>query len=458
MRDLFTQGMRSLPALRNFFVAALFATLFLSLSAAPQAAAEENAQAAASENAQAAAEGSARAAADDGTQTVTFYHFELMHYDDPTFEDMGVPELAGMRLLGTSTMEGLRPGDVVDSWEHVGTHPGFVFFDGWPHNFTVSDDPSKNVVQLNYFRAHNDMTVNFYEASLEGAASQLPLRGTAARGAAAAEGALDDASDVVTETIGGQNVSFKRLGSTVRKGELFADVLAGDDIAKQAAEGSNLDADSPYGELAYVGSYPENVFVSMDAGKNEINLVYTRPAAGPDDAEVESDAATLPDDVYVEDDTVTLPDDMEVESDAVTLPDHVYVEDEAVPAPDDGAGSDGPADSDAPGQDGSNGSASGGANGAPGDGSNGGSNAGSDGSGSDSASDGPSTSNEESTQVVEKPSTSANNGAESKTESDSAVRPLPQTGDTNGLVLAVALVASALAAVGAAVALRKIRR
>lgn len=451
MRNVFAKGTRSLPALRNFFVAALFAALFLSLGAVPQAAAEENAQAIAAESAQADAEENVQAAADEGTQTVTFYHFELVHYDDPTFEDMGVPELTGMRLLGTSTMEGLKPGDVVDSWEHVGTHPGFVFFDGWPHNFTVSDDPSKNVVQLNYFRSRNDVTVNFYEASLEGAASQLPLRG-----ATAEEGPSDD---VATETIGGQNVSFKRLGSTVRKSELFADVLAGDDIAKQAAEGSNLDPDSPYGELAYVGSYPENVFVSMDAGKNEINLVYTRPAADPDDVEVESDAVTLPDDAYVEDDTVTLPDDMEVESDAVTLPDHVYVEDEAVPAPEDAPDSGGPSGSDAPGQGGSNGGVNiGVANGAPGDGTNGGSDAGSDGSGSDSASDGSGASNGESTQVVEKPSNSANNGAESKTGSDSAVRPLPQTGDTNGLVLAVTLLASALAAVGAAVALRKIRR
>lgn len=48
-----------------------------------------------------------------------------MHYDDPTLEDWGVPELTGTRLLGTTTVEGLKPGDVVKAWDHVGTNPGF---------------------------------------------------------------------------------------------------------------------------------------------------------------------------------------------------------------------------------------------------------------------------------------------------------------------------------------------
>ena len=89
---------------------------------------------------------------EEATQTVTIYHFELVHYDDPTLEDWGVPELTGTRLLGTTTVEGLKPGDVVKAWDYVGTNPGFAFFDGWPRELTVSEDPSKNAIRLNYFR------------------------------------------------------------------------------------------------------------------------------------------------------------------------------------------------------------------------------------------------------------------------------------------------------------------
>ena len=52
----------------------------------------------------------------------------------------------------------------------------------------------------------------------------------------------------------------------VRSNELFADVLTGDELAE---------ATEPVDGLAYVGSYPEDVFVNMDSSKNEINLVYT---------------------------------------------------------------------------------------------------------------------------------------------------------------------------------------
>ena len=95
---------------------------------------------------------------EEATQTVTIYHFELVHYDDPTLEDWGVPELTGTRLLGTTTVEGLKPGDVVKAWDHVGTNPGYAFFDGWPRELTVSEDPSKNAIRLNYFRQSSDVT------------------------------------------------------------------------------------------------------------------------------------------------------------------------------------------------------------------------------------------------------------------------------------------------------------
>lgn len=205
---------------------------------------------------------------EEATQTVTIYHFELVHYDDPTLEDWGVPELTGTRLLGTTTVEGLKPGDVVKAWDHVGTNPGYAFFDGWPRELTVSEDPSKNAIRLNYFRQSSDVTVNYYEASLLDATASMPLY-----------------SHTVVETIGDHTVGFTKMGSEVRSNELFADVLTGDELAE---------ATEPVDGQAYVGSYPEDVFVNMDSSKNEINLVYTRPVVRPDEIEVGTESADTP--------------------------------------------------------------------------------------------------------------------------------------------------------------------
>lgn len=165
-------------------------------------------------------------------------------------------------------MEGLKPGDVVKAWDHVGTTPGFAFFDGWPRELTVSEDPSKNAIRLNYFRQSSDVTVNYYEASLLDATASMPLY-----------------SHTVVETIGDHTVGFTKMGSEVRSNELFADVLTGDELAE---------ATEPVDGLAYVGSYPEDVFVNMDSSKNEINLVYTRPVVRPDEIEVGTESADTP--------------------------------------------------------------------------------------------------------------------------------------------------------------------
>ncbi|MED9827874.1 MAG: hypothetical protein UFX72_06315 [Adlercreutzia sp.] len=104
---------RSFSSLKGLLGAmALVGVLSLTLAAAPLPAMAEEGGSASDENA---------------TQTVTVYHFEMVYYDDPTFEDWGVPELTGLRLIGTSTVEGLKPGDVVRAWDQVGTHPGFAF-------------------------------------------------------------------------------------------------------------------------------------------------------------------------------------------------------------------------------------------------------------------------------------------------------------------------------------------
>lgn len=420
---------RLAAALRSHFAAvALFAALALSLAVAPApavasedrrtpsaiAAEEANPNPPVSQDASepsvepAPEEEAGPAAADEpAAQTVTIYHFEMVHYDDPTFEDMGVPELTGLRLIGTSTVEGLKPGDTVNAWEHVGGHPGFMFFDGWPRELTVSEDPSENAIQLNYFRQSSDVTVNYYEASLAPAGGALPLRG-----------------DTTVETIGGQPVGFTKLGSEVRPRELYAAVLTGDDLAEAAFarpaavpdEGSGEDLPNIEDDLAYVGSYPESVFVSMDSAKNEINLVYTRPVSGPDHVEMKPDAAA------------------------------------GAPDQDAGSGDDGEA-GETPGNVGDAPAGDVGSDAAPAPDST-------PGDGGAAADDAPAAPIQTPTQVPTSnaPAADATHRAELEAAAENGVLALPQTGDEQGPIIVIALLASALAAAGIATALRRLRR
>ena len=410
-----TFASRSLVALKGLFgAAALAGALALSLAAPMAALADEEevadsamavetagrdgATADAATVDEAAVDGTTAdepTADEDATQTVTIYHFELVYYDDPTLEDWGVPELTGTRLLGTTTVEGLKPGDVVKAWDHVGTTPGFAFFDGWPREVTVSEDPSKNAIRLNYFRRSSNVTVNYYEASLLDATASMPLY-----------------NHTVVETIGDHAVAFTKMGSEVRKGELFADVLTGDKLAE---------ATEPVDGLAYVGSYPDDVFVSMDPSKNEINLVYTRPVARPDEIEVGTESTDTPDDPNAGE----TPDGSETPGTPDATPD----------APSNGGAGNG---SNAPGTSGgSSGDSSDASKPNTGATSNGGS---------------------QGTQVIDEAAAGNANHAEAEAASKDGVLTLPQTGDEKGLVFAVILLVSGVAAVGAAMAFRKIRR
>lgn len=410
-----TFASRSLVALKGLFgAAALAGALALSLAAPMAALADEEevadsamavetagrdgATADAATVDEAAVDGTTAdepTADEDATQTVTIYHFELVNYDDPTLEDWGVPELVGTRLLGTTTVEGLKPGDVVKAWDHVGTNPGYTFFDGWPREVIVSEDSSKNAIRLNYFRRSSNVTVNYYEASLLDATASMPLY-----------------NHTVVETIGDHAVAFTKMGSEVRKGELFADVLTGDKLAE---------ATEPVDGLAYVGSYPDDVFVSMDPSKNEINLVYTRPVARPDEIEVGAESTDTPDD-----------------PNAGETPD----------------GPETPGTPDATPDEPSNGGAGNGSN-APG------TSGGSSGDSSDASKPNTgATSNggSQGTQVIDEAAAGNANHAEAEAASKDGVLTLPQTGDEKGLVFAVILLVSGVAAVGAAMAFRKIRR
>lgn len=415
MKTLLTFASRSLAALKSRLGApALAGALALSLAAAPlpAMAAEDDRTGGAAPTAPTTASGEAaeekvtaektadeEASEDEATQTVTIYHFELVHYDDPTLEDWGVPELTGTRLLGTTTVEGLKPGDVVKAWDHVGTNPGFAFFDGWPRELTVSEDPSKNAIRLNYFRQSSDVTVNYYEASLLDASGSMPLY-----------------NHTIVETVGDHTVGFTKMGSEVRESELFADVLTGDELAE---------ATEPVDGLAYVGSYPEDVFVNMDSSKNEINLVYTRPVVRPDEVEIETESAGSPDRPGTGDG-----------SDAPETPGAPETPDATPDEPSNGGVAGGAGMPETP--DGSTGSGSDAAKPEVGATPNGGGSLG--------------------TQVVDDAAAENANRAEAEAASKDGVLTLPQTGDEKGLAFAIILLMSGFAAVAAAAAFRKIRR
>lgn len=124
-----------------------------------------------------------------------------------------------------------------------------AFFDGWPRELTVSEDPSENAIQMNYIRQSSEVTVNYYEASLLDNMAAMPLYG-----------------NTIVENVGDHMVEFTKMGSEVLDRGLYAEVLTGDELAEET---DMVDG------LAYAGSYPDDVFVSMDTSKNEINLVYT---------------------------------------------------------------------------------------------------------------------------------------------------------------------------------------
>lgn len=207
----------------------------------------------------------------------------------------------------------------------------------------------------------------------------------------------------MVETIGDHTVGFTKMGSEVRSNELFADVLTGDELTE---------ATEPVDGLAYVGSYPEDVFVNMDSSKNEINLVYTCPVVRPDEIEVGTESTETPDDRRGE-----------------TPGDPVAPE-----APD--ATPDGPSD----GVTGRWGQRAGDAGRLLGQ------RFGREQANAGATSNGGS----QGTQVIDEAAAENANHAEAEAASKDGVLTLPQTGDEKGLVFAVILLVSGVAAVGAA--------
>ena len=101
----------------------------------------------------------AEASADAAATMATIMYYENVSYDDGDVE----PDEEGRVLLGTYELKDVHVGQTLNAWDYVVDIPGYFFWDGWPQNLTLSENPDDNVIKLFYFKLwNNEYTVNYY--------------------------------------------------------------------------------------------------------------------------------------------------------------------------------------------------------------------------------------------------------------------------------------------------------
>lgn len=174
----------------------------------------------------------------------------------------GNPTDSGTRLLAIRSYPA-TVGEEINTWDYVANIPGFFFWDGWPAELTVSEDPNDNVIELFYMRLSiASYTVNYYAM-------------------VGADLTADNWSDALKT-----DPQFYLLGQTEHSHQLFDKLVLGNEYA--------YDLDGTY----IVGTYPDSIRLSLDADENVINVLYAPKAVtGPDNVEiVDKPEATDPDD------------------------------------------------------------------------------------------------------------------------------------------------------------------
>ena len=232
----------------------------------PTAAAETPATAA--EAPTAAAETPATAAEIPTTATIMYY--ENVSYDDGDTE----PDENGRVLLGSYELTDVHVGQTLNAWNYVVDIPGHFFWDGWPQNLTLTDNPSDNVINLFYFKLwNNEYTVNYY--LMENA---------------------DLTADNWKDALAPDDVKFVKMGSETFTDQRFDKLVKGD-AYEYKIDGTYV-----------VDTYPSEIRVGVNPDDNVINVLYVPDSANlPDDIEVPTDT-TPPSDATQPDDT-TPPDD-----------------------------------------------------------------------------------------------------------------------------------------------------
>lgn len=213
-----------------------------------------------------------------GTCTATIRYLENPWEDDP---DHALDD-DGRLLLGTYTVTGLHEGDVLHAWDYVIDIPGHFFFDGWPLDLKVTNDPEQNVMTLIYVKLWNcEYTVNYYV--MEGA---------------------DLTADNWSDALKPEGVTFTKVASEKFDNQLFDKLVKGDAYQYQL--------DGTY----VIDTYPAQIRLGLDPDDNVLNVLYTTNfATGPDDVEVSDEFSlpgdsTTPDDAPMPDDTTFDKDDM----------------------------------------------------------------------------------------------------------------------------------------------------
>ncbi|MEY8459752.1 hypothetical protein AALA69_01285 [Eggerthellaceae bacterium 24-137] len=190
--------------------------------------------------------------------SMTISIYEMVYYEDPTFNDPSC-----LRLMEERTVEGLKVGQTIELWDYVDPPEGFLFFDGWPRNPVMSENPDENKVQIHYFRYQSPSVINYY---LVGEAAGVPL--------------AKDAP--IINDVDGVPVSFWKMGSYDVENLTIGAEITSDECAV------------PLDHLVYLASDKSSIAVEPLASHNEINLFYTIDTA-----------TTLPDDNLVESAPVT---------------------------------------------------------------------------------------------------------------------------------------------------------
>lgn len=186
--------------------------------------------------AEAEVDNDAEASADAAATTATIMYYENVSYDDGDVE----PDEEGRVLLGTYELKDVHVGQTLNAWDYVVDIPGYFFWDGWPQNLTLGENPDDNVIKLFYFKLwNNEYTVNYY--LMENA---------------------DLSADNWKDALKPDDVKFIKMGSETFTDQRFDKLVKGD-AYEYKIDGTYV-----------VDTYPAEIRVGVNPDDNVINVLY----------------------------------------------------------------------------------------------------------------------------------------------------------------------------------------
>lgn len=266
------------------------------------------------QTAEAEVDSDAEASTDAAATTATIMYYENVSYDDGDVE----PDDEGRVLLGTYELKDVHVGQTLNAWDYVVDIPGYFFWDGWPQNLTLSENPDDNVIKLFYFKLwNNEYTVNYY--LMENA---------------------DLSADNWKDALRPDDVKFIKMGSETFTDQRFDKLVKGD-AYEYKIDGTYV-----------VDTYPAEIRVGVNPDDNVINVLYVPDSPNIPDGVKPPDDETTPDDSAGATDNTTPPDGEAAPDGGTTQPDGGAAPDNgAAPAPGDTAPPDGGEAPDQSGED-----------------------------------------------------------------------------------------------------------